>query len=266
MPFTPSHAVVALPFVRTPLLPAAVAVGAMAPDLPLFLRGTPLSYQLLHTDVVASAGVALVLLAIWYLVLRPATRELSPEPLARLLPPTWDTTGRAVWDDVRAARPGAHRGVWRHGAVFALCAGLSLVVGVVSHIVWDAFTHEGRWGVRLLPVLGEPWGPLLGYKWLQYGSGLVGIAVLAGAAWLWVRGRHPSQVDRVVPGGVRVAWWCSLPVLLASAWVWGLAVRGPLRDDFTVAHLGYLVLPPACAIWGVLTVVLAVVIQARRRR
>ncbi|RZI93616.1 MAG: DUF4184 family protein, partial [Microbacterium sp.] len=70
MPFTPSHAVVALPFVRTPLLPAAVAVGAMAPDLPLFLRGTPLSYQLLHTDVVASAGVALVLLAIWYLVLR----------------------------------------------------------------------------------------------------------------------------------------------------------------------------------------------------
>ena len=38
MPFTPSHAVVALPFVRTPLVPAAIAVGAMAPDLPLFVR------------------------------------------------------------------------------------------------------------------------------------------------------------------------------------------------------------------------------------
>ena len=28
MPFTPSHAVVALPFIRTPLVPAAVAIGA----------------------------------------------------------------------------------------------------------------------------------------------------------------------------------------------------------------------------------------------
>ena len=43
MPLTPSHAVVALPFVRTPLLPAAIAVGAMAPDLPLFLRDTPVA-------------------------------------------------------------------------------------------------------------------------------------------------------------------------------------------------------------------------------
>ena len=33
MPFTPSHAVVALPFIRSPLVPAAIAVGAMTPDL-----------------------------------------------------------------------------------------------------------------------------------------------------------------------------------------------------------------------------------------
>ena len=49
MPFTPSHAVVALPFLRTPLVPAAIAVGAMAPDLPLFLRGMPLHYGLTHS-------------------------------------------------------------------------------------------------------------------------------------------------------------------------------------------------------------------------
>ena len=49
MPFTPSHAVVALPFLRTPLVSAAIAVGAMAPDLPLFLRGMPLHYGLTHS-------------------------------------------------------------------------------------------------------------------------------------------------------------------------------------------------------------------------
>ena len=49
MPFTPSHAVVALPFLRTPLLPAAIAIGAMAPDFPLFVRGLPLHYGLTHS-------------------------------------------------------------------------------------------------------------------------------------------------------------------------------------------------------------------------
>ena len=75
MPFTPSHAVVALPFVRTPLLPAAIAVGAMTPDLPLFLRSTPLSYQATHTNVLLSTVLAAGLLALWYALLRPAGRR-----------------------------------------------------------------------------------------------------------------------------------------------------------------------------------------------
>ncbi len=64
MPFTPSHAVVALPFVRTPLVPAAIAIGAMTPDLPLFVRGLPLHYGVTHSfawlpaTVVAGAGAA----------------------------------------------------------------------------------------------------------------------------------------------------------------------------------------------------------------
>jgi hypothetical protein len=32
MPFTPSHIAAALRFLRTPLIPAAVVVGTMAPD------------------------------------------------------------------------------------------------------------------------------------------------------------------------------------------------------------------------------------------
>ena len=98
MPFTPSHAVVALPFVRTPLVPAAIAVGAMTPDLPLFLRGTPLSYQLTHTNVALSVVIAFALLALWYFVLRPAVRELSPTWLATRLPGEWDAAGAAAWN------------------------------------------------------------------------------------------------------------------------------------------------------------------------
>ncbi len=265
MPFTPSHAVVALPFVRTPLVPAAVAVGAMAPDLPLFLRGTPLSYHLTHTHLVVSSLVALGLLGLWYTVLRPAVRELSPAVLARRLPASWDSTGRTLWADLRAPRPGDRRAARRGGAVFALLAGVSALIGVVSHVVWDAFTHEGRWGVGIMPVLAEQWGPFLGFEWLQYGSGVAGLTLLAVAAAVWLRRRRSHAVHRILPDAVRVAWWCSLPLMLAVAWLAGLAMRGPLRDDFTAAHLGYLVLPPACAAWGALTVVLALVVQLRRR-
>lgn len=265
MPFTPAHAVVAVPFARTPLLPAAVAVGAMAPDLPLFVRGTPLSYEVTHTHVAAAAAVALLLLALWYAVLRPAVRELSPRWLARRLPRGWDATGVAAWRELRGARASADGAGLSTAAVAAALVALSLVVGVLSHIGWDAFTHEGRWGVELVPALGQQWGPLLGYKWLQYGSGVLGVVVLAVCAAVWLRRRPVGAAERVLPDAVRIAWWVSLPVILAGAWISGILAHGPLREDFTAAHLGYLVLPPACALWGLLSVALAIVVQVRRR-
>lgn len=265
MPFTPSHAIVAIPFVRTPLLPAAIAIGAMTPDLPLFVRFTPLTYQVTHTNAVVSVVLALVLLVLWYGLLRPAVRELSPTWLARRLPPEWDAIGRAAWDAVRAPRPGARHAVWRETAVFSQLVALSLFLGFVSHVVWDAFTHEGRWGLAVFPALDEAWGPLLGYKWLQYGSGVGGLIVLAVCAAWWLRKAPSSGIRRVLPAGVRVAWWISLPLILLVAWFGGLAVLGPIEGTFTAAHLSYRVLPPACAAWGAITVALCVVVLIRRR-
>jgi len=265
MPFTPSHAVVALPFVRTPLLPAAIAVGAMAPDLPLFVRFLPLSYQTTHTNVIVSALLALLLLVLWYALVRPAVRELSPAWLARRLPPEWDATGLAAWEAVRAPRTGAQRAVWRGGLVFGVLVAVSLVLGVLSHIAWDAFTHEGRWGIGVFPALDEQWGPLLGYKWLQYGSGVGGVILLAVVGTIWLARRPAGHVVRILPSAVRIAWWISLPVVLLVAWFGGLAVLGPIEGTFTAAHLSYRVLPPACAVWGAITVVLCVVVLVRRR-
>ena len=141
----------------------------------------------------------------------------------------------------------------------------SLAIGVVSHIVWDLFTHEGRWGVRLIPSIGQQWGPLLGYKWLQYGSGAVGLAVLAVWAMLWLRRREAAaSVPRLVPNWLRWTWWLSLPIFLVVAWAGGLVAFGPLDSEFTAAHLGYRVLPQACAVWAIVTGVLAVGVQVSR--
>lgn len=257
MPFTPSHAVIALPFVRTPLVPAAIAIGAMTPDLPLFIRRTGLTYAFTHTyaNVVWTAILACALFLVWRLVLRPAVPELLPEHVARRLPVSWQDTGaRAVPELVS------------NGWLPRLLLALSALLGVLSHIAWDAFTHEGRAGVELLPFLDHQWGPLLGYKWLQHGSSVLGLIILGvfAARWLW---RMPlgARSTRILPTGVRVAWWISLPAVLVVALGWGLLSSGGLSDDFTIQHLAYLVLPPASALWGGISLALCVLVMVLRR-
>ena len=265
MPFTPSHAVVALPFVRTPLVPAAIAVGAMTPDLPLFVRGLPLHYGATHALawLPGTTMLALALLLLWRMLLRPATRELAPRPLARRLPVDWDAgSGTALRETLAVSgTPGRVSGP----GILILLA--SLALGVASHIVWDMFTHEGRWGTALIPAIAAEWGPLPGYKWLQHGSSAIGLAVIGIWMLAWLVRRIPvTAVPRLLPSWVRIAWWVSLPTVLVVAWVWGLGMSGPLDEEFTAAHLAYRVLPPACALWGALTVALCVAVQAVRRR
>jgi membrane-bound metal-dependent hydrolase YbcI (DUF457 family) len=260
MPFTPSHAIVALPFIRTPLVPAAIAIGAMTPDLPLFLRGVGLNYGFTHTaaNVVWTALLAFVLFLVWRVVLRPAVGELMPRWIAARLPEDWADSG--------ATAAGRAVGVGLGRPLYPAFLAVSLMLGVLSHILWDQFTHEGRWGVDLLPVLDQMWGPLSGYKWLQHGSSVLGLVGIGLWAVLRLRAARPrAEVSRWVAGGVRVAWWLSLPVILIGAWLFGLAAFGPLTAEFTVQHLAYRVLPPACAAWGALTLVLCLVIALRRR-
>ncbi|WP_226531780.1 DUF4184 family protein [Microbacterium paraoxydans] len=260
MPFTPSHAVVALPFVRTPLVPAAIAIGAMTPDLPLFLRGVGLNYTFTHTfaNVVWTSLLAFVLFLAWRVLLRPAVPELAPLWVARRLPQAWSDGGVAAAG--RAIGVGEKRS-------YPVLLAVSLLMGVLSHIVWDLFTHESRWGVQQFPVLDEMWGPLPGFKWLQHGSSLIGLTIIGIWALLWLRRRAPrADAAQSIPSWVRLSWWVSLPVILVGAWGVGLAVFGPLDAEFTVQHLAYRVLPPACALWGVITLALCIVLAVRGRR
>ncbi|MFS0733332.1 DUF4184 family protein [Microbacterium sp. 1P10UB] len=261
MPFTASHAVVALAFVRTPLVPAAIAIGAMTPDLPLFLRGWGIDYGRTHSLswLPVTMLVALALLLVWRCLLRPAVRELLPRTVARRIPADWDTGPVAA---LRETFGGTDGSKLRSTALLLI----SLALGVASHIAWDVFTHEGRWGTELLPVLDQDWGPLTGYKWLQHGSSVVGLVVIA--VWAaWALRRRPAGwgPERLLPVAVRFSWWLSLPAVLVLAWGTGLVIYGPLSPTWTVAHLAYRVLPPACAVWGVLTLLLCTVVVVVRR-
>jgi hypothetical protein len=62
-------------------------------------------------------------------------------------------------------------------------AALGILAGAISHLVWDAFTHEGARGVRMIPALDDPvvdiaGHRLMGARLLQDASSLVGLVVV----------------------------------------------------------------------------------------
>ncbi|WP_329584904.1 DUF4184 family protein [Kitasatospora sp. NBC_01250] len=175
MPFTFSHPAAVLPLLRGlrargPLVASALVAGSMAPDLPFFAAsvrpGLYAAGGLTHRwwavptlDVALAAG----LVGGWHAVLR--------RPLLDLLPPPWARTA----DAATAWRPAAG-GVRGRAGWFALSAAL----GAASHVGWDAFTHPGRAGVRLLPVLERRVAGVPLCTVAQYGGSALALAALGG--------------------------------------------------------------------------------------
>jgi hypothetical protein len=208
VPFTPSHAIVALPFARTPLPAGAVAVGAMAPDLPLFFPWAP-SYGVTHgfpSLLWVSLPIAIALYVVWRLAIRPAASGLLlPEALRARMPWAWDRGGLR----------------WRDLPLVAIAA----LIGVATHVFWDLFTHPDRLGSEWFPVLGEPWGPLDGTSWLQHASSALGLAGLAVWAVLAYRKARPVyRTDPRAVGAIRVTSWVAAAVTLV-AWFAGMIAR-----------------------------------------
>lgn len=204
MPFTPSHAIVALPFARTPIPAGAVAVGAMAPDLPLFFPWVA-PYAVTHGFpglLVVSLPLAVALYAVWRLVIRPAASALLlPEALRARMPWAWDRVGRPE-QPVRSA----------------VLLGVAALVGVVTHVFWDLFTHPDRLGSEWFPVLGEQWGGVDGTSWLQWASSVLGLTGLT--VWAVLALRRAGVVHRSDTRAVAVvraaAWLAAGLVLLGS--------------------------------------------------
>ncbi|MEC4019736.1 DUF4184 family protein [Streptomyces sp. H27-D2] len=174
MPFTLSHAAAVLPGIhrngtaRGGLVAAALVAGSFAPDLTYFadtvLPGAMRFGNFTHSPAGVLSVDALstaALLAGW-LLLR--------EPLVALLPRA--RQGRAY--ALLRGRP------WRGRRPVPLAAAfyLSAVLGSTTHIVWDAFTHSGRWGARLLPVLGESVAGFPVTMYVQYGSSAIALALI----------------------------------------------------------------------------------------
>jgi len=208
MPFTASHPVAVLPLVRwrRPLRLDAtcLVIGSMAPDFEYFVRG----------QLMGELGHSLVGLFEWCLPVTLIAAALYHWVVKwpwLLIAPAWVTARASEVGEPWPAR-------WTVG--IAISCIVSTLIGALTHLGWDAFTHVDGWGVRQFPVLLHPVPfPVLGTlplaRVLQHLSSISGLVLLGGLAVRALRRREPVALPDAERRTVR--WVFAICIAMFSA-------------------------------------------------
>jgi hypothetical protein len=179
MPFTLSHAAAALPFRKLKPIWPALVIGTFAPDLRYFLiiSNEDRIWHQFPEVVLYALPVALLTLWIFEQVVKAPAIELLPDGVQRRL------------QDKLADFSG-----WSQLALIVLW----IAAGIVTHIVWDQFTHSYSWLAlhwSLLQVqVSLPFGhPFLLAHLLQHLSTIGGFLVLCVWFLVWYRKTLPIE-------------------------------------------------------------------------
>ncbi len=219
MPFTLSHVVAILPLARAPLAPAALAIGAMTPDIPYFLPvnvDRDFSHSLAGVPTI-DLLVGLATFVVWIAVLRAPALDYGPAWLRERL-----------GDEAR----------WRvNGPVLSwLLVIVALELGILSHLFLDLFTHEGGWLETIAPITSERVGTFAIANIVHATVSIIGAFVIA----LWTRewARRTPRVPHAsrLRAGERLAAWIGLAAVMAAVglfwWGGGIAAgRHPLNPN-----------------------------------
>jgi len=186
VPFTGSHPAAVLPLLRAPLVPSALVIGSMSPDL-LYYLGLPdpvrwrLS-ELSHSPLGVVGfdplcGLAAFLL--WQVLLAPLAVAVAPVALCARLGPGLPVPPRRHLAGIRPM----------------LLVLTSLVIGAATHVLWDEFTHAGGWGVQQIGWLTARHGWFPGYYWAQLGSSVIGLVLIGLTLLRWWRRSEPESFE-----------------------------------------------------------------------
>lgn len=179
MPFTLAHPAAVLPLMRRPMVALALVCGALAPDIPYYVRATriPVSAQSWYepfTNATTSHSLAGLLT-----VALPLALALYLLLLAATPPVEWLVRGRTGTDGATPVPAGRARG-WAHWAWVAV----SLVIGAATHLLWDSLTSADGFlaarfnGLNESAVRSLTWVSLLGHA-----SSVLGLVAIAVVAW-----------------------------------------------------------------------------------
>ena len=163
-------------------------VGSMAPDFPYIVGST--AYRSLghHLPGLIAFTLPASLAALWLF------HNVIKRPVVGLFPVSVQERLHGFTGEFSFG-----------GAARFLAIVGSIVLGVATHVVWDAFTHAHTWpwdhihwlqGRTRIPFLG----PMPRYFAMQYASTIAGLLVLGIWGWLWYRDtpviRPPNPASR----------------------------------------------------------------------
>ena len=221
MPFTISHAAAVLPFSR-PLarwrLLSATVIGSMVPDFGFLMPWRPPRVETHTVMALLTFCLPVGLMTFWMFQKFVKTGMMEIVPNATY----------ARWQRFAAPAEIGSLGQW----VAAACG---VLIGAITHLVWDAFTHEGARGVRMFPALDDPsvdfaGHHLIGIRLVQDVSSLVGLAIVLGIV---AYGLRPGRSGEVVPTrklrfAERFAWIAAYVVMACLLAGLSLAMKRPV--------------------------------------
>jgi hypothetical protein len=198
MPYTISHTALVLPIAR--LLArwhvlAAVLIGSMVPDFGVL---SPWRLERVETHSFAALfsfclPVGLLTYWVFQFLIKPAMAEILPDgPYSR-------------WQAYAAPEPVRSLRQW-------LLAACGILLGALSHLIVDGFTHDGGRGVRLFPALDEPLFDvghrhIMATRLMQDGGSLVGLIVVFVIVLLgWRRAARSAVPERLLSRAERHGW------------------------------------------------------------
>ena len=260
MPFTISHTAAVLPFgrmLRQAKLLSAAVIGSMVPDFGLFVPYYWSRYETHGIVPLFRFCLPMGLLCYWLfqLHIKPATLELMPGRLHEL----WREEGRPA--------------PWLSGKQWLLAA-IGVLLGAVTHLIWDGFTHENARGVRLFGSLASGQVSIAGrelvwYRFLQHASSVVGLAFVIAFMWRTIAraAEHPDTEPRVFDRDERHRWFRMYVIVACLATIVVFLLWPP---KIVWIHLGNNIVRAAVSsIWGIaasLVIVSAMIRFAMRKK
>jgi hypothetical protein len=217
MPFTLSHSAAVLPFLRSKYFSATgLIIGTMAPDFEYFFRMNVQGIYghtllgILYFDLPVSFFLAFLF------------HGVVKKNLIDQLPVFFQARFQAVRN---LNFPAYLKDHW----MFFI---ISVVIGTLTHIAWDGFTHQRQFFVQALPQIYE--GRSISFMGVDYPLwyALQAISTVVGGiivAWYVLR-MKPEDGEYNRP---RVGYWLALAVIVAAI-TW-------LRMQFAFNNLKYVV-------------------------
>lgn len=194
MPLTFAHPAIAIPFAHTRSLHfTAFVIGTMAPDFEYFLRGYPFG-TIGHT---------------WFGML------WLNLPLCFITYVVWQYIQPTLYHYCAIANT---------TLPFTMTFFVrSALLGMITHILWDSFTHRSGFFVTHFSLLRMPlYFPL--YKWLQHGSTAVGLMIIGYFLW-----RQITWVLHDTTQAILQFWLCYVGLIGCCMFVWYMVDSVPLH-------------------------------------